>query len=305
VPDVGAVPPVPSTGMARVVVETAAGRVEGLAGADVQVFRGIPYAAPPLGRRRFRPPEPPEPWPGVRDATAPGPAAPQVPSPLDRLLAGGDVVTGEDCLTVDVWTPAADEGRRPVMVWVHGGAFTSGSGSLPWYDGSAFARDGDVVLVTCNYRLGALGFTDLGAVGGEAWASAGVAGLLDLVAVLRWVREHAAAFGGDPARVTVFGESAGGASVAALLAMPEAAGLFHRAVLQSASFTQLRAPEVGAEMAERFLQRLGVPQRLRDLGVPLEALPLLVADARTDWFLGQVPRPADETQLQAILQAAW
>ena len=219
---------------------------------DVLLFRGIPYAAPTGGANRWAPPLPPQPWTDVLDATSFGPAAPQNPSALESTLGAGKMKTGEDCLRVNVWTPAADGGARPVMVWIHGGGFTGGAGSTPWYDGRRFCRRGDVVVVSLNYRLGVLGFLDLSALGDPELAHAGNCGLLDQVAALRWVRDNIGAFGGDPGNVTVFGESAGAMSIGTLLGMPAAAGLFHKAILQSGACqntsTSARAQAIAAEV---------------------------------------------------------
>uniref|UniRef100_A0AAU2JZA2 Carboxylic ester hydrolase n=1 Tax=Streptomyces sp. NBC_00049 TaxID=2903617 RepID=A0AAU2JZA2_9ACTN len=214
------------------------GVVEGRTRADgTAVFRGIPYAAPPVGALRFAAPAPPAPWDGVRDAGAYGPTAPKVPypAPFAALLPDPEI-PGDDCLNLNVWTPAhvgereGVPGALPVMVWIHGGAHTRGSSAVPVYDGSAFARDG-VVLVSVNFRLGVLGY----GLFPDAPANRG---LLDQIAALEWVRDNIEAFGGDPERVTVFGESAGAISTGALLAAPRAAGLFAQAALQSG------APEV-------------------------------------------------------------
>ena len=207
---------------------TDAGVVVGSAVAGLRVWRGIPYARPPLGPDRFRPPAPPRPWAGSRRADQFGPVAPQVAT---HPLLAEEGPQSEDCLTVNIWAPAA-AGPHPVLVWIHGGALVTGSGRRATYDGTSFAAHG-VVLVTLNYRLGPLGFLYLDAVGGAAFEGSGNVGLLDQVAALEWVQRNIAAFGGDPDRVTVAGESAGALSIATLMAMPAARGLFHQAILES------------------------------------------------------------------------
>lgn len=235
---------------------TRQGQVEGREKDGVLLFAGLPYAAPPTGPRRFRPPEPPEPWTGVRDATRFGAIAPQVPGMLGGLVAHPDTHQSEDCLVLNVQTPGLD-GRRPVMVWIHGGGFTGGTGATPWYNGAGFARRGDVVVVTINYRLGALGFLHLGELAGDTYRSSGLNGILDQVAALEWVRDNIEAFGGDPGNVTIFGESAGGMSVATLLGLPRAAGLFHRAIAQSGAAHNLIDPAHAAEVARTFVEAGG------------------------------------------------
>jgi para-nitrobenzyl esterase len=188
---------------------TTGGTVQGRTKDGVLLFAGIPYAAPPVGGGRFAPPAPPEPWSGTRDAARFGPVAWQPGKLLGGLMGLSEQHMEEDCLLLNVQTPALDDGGRPVMVWIHGGGFTSGSGSTPWYNGASFARRGDVVVVTINYRLGALGFLHLPELGGERFAFSGLSGILDQVAALEWVRDNIAAFGGDPGNVTIFGESAG------------------------------------------------------------------------------------------------
>ncbi|MCP3753429.1 carboxylesterase/lipase family protein [Streptomyces sp. TBY4] len=234
-------------------VRTAFGEVEGRTGpGGIAVFRGIPYAAPPVGARRFAAPAPPEAWDGVRDAGAYGPTAPKVPyPPAFAALLPDPEVPGDDCLNLNVWTPDPAPGARlPVMVWIHGGALTRGSSAVPVYEGSAFARDG-VVLVSVNYRLGVLGY----GLFPDAPANRG---LLDQIAALTWVRDNIAAFGGDPGRVTVFGESAGAISIGALLAAPAAAGLFRQAVLQSGAPEVLPRDRVRT-MVRRMAALLKVP----------------------------------------------
>ncbi|MGW1774017.1 carboxylesterase/lipase family protein [Streptomyces sp. NPDC002104] len=234
-------------------VRTAHGEVEGRTGpGGIAVFRGIPYAAPPVGARRFAAPGPPEAWEGVRDAGAYGPTAPKVPYPeAFAALLPDPEIPGDDCLNLNVWTPEPAPGARlPVMVWIHGGALTRGSSAVPVYEGSAFARDG-VVLVSVNYRLGVLGY----GLFPDAPANRG---LLDQIAALAWVRDNIAAFGGDPGRVTVFGESAGAISIGALLAAPRAAGLFRQAVLQSGAPEVLPRDRVRA-MVRRMAALLKIP----------------------------------------------
>jgi para-nitrobenzyl esterase len=255
---------------------TRQGRVEGETYRGAHVFRGIPYAAPPVGALRFRPPRPPALWSGTRDATRFQRAAPQA-SPVLRLvgrLIGGGAGEAEDCLYLNVWTSGVDGRRRAVMVWLHGGAFVMGSGSSPLYSGRGLARRGDVVVVTLNYRLGALGALNLRALRpGDAGAS-GNQGLQDQIAALEWVRDNIAEFGGDPEKVTVFGESAGAMSVGTLLGAPRAQGLFHRAILQSGAAHNVSSQENAAEIAELFLHELGVSARDDDAlsRVPLSAI---------------------------------
>jgi para-nitrobenzyl esterase len=245
--------------MSSPIVETAAGKVEGKRApeGDVLMFRGIPYAAPPTGPTRVRAPQPAPPGTEPRDAPRFGPAAPQVPGVMEQLY-GNKLTTDEDCLTLNVWTPAADAGRRPVMVWIHGGAFLSGTGSIPWYDGRTFVRSSDVVVVTINYRLGALGFLHLADLGGEAFASSGNVGLLDQVAALTWVRDNIGSFGGDSGNVTVFGESAGAFSIGSLLGLPAARDLFGRAILQSGASSNVSDRETATSVAVRLLGTLGL-----------------------------------------------
>jgi para-nitrobenzyl esterase len=243
------------------VATTRAGTLEGETVRGIELFRGVPYARPPVGKLRFRPPEPVEPWSGVRRAVRTGPTSPQL-SPvlplLERLIGGGGAGHSEDCLYLNVWTPAVDGRRRPVLVWIHGGAFVMGSGSTRLYSGRRMAMRGDVVVVTLNYRLGALGFLNLrGLIPGSDDAPSN-AGLRDQIAAPEWVRDNIEAFGGDPENVTIFGESAGAMSVATLLGTPRAQGLFHRAVMQSGAAHNVLTKEQSAGIAELLLRELGL-----------------------------------------------
>lgn len=235
------------------IVDTTAGKVQGIEKRGVHQFRGIPYAR----AERFRAPEPVEPWTGVRDATRFGLIAPQNPSPTEAMLGGQDRPSGEDCLVLNVFTPAADGAARPVMVWIHGGAFVAGSGNIVWYDGTNLVRTGDVVVVTINYRLGALGFLHLGHLD-PAFAGSGANGIRDQIAALEWVRDNIASFGGDPGNVTAFGESAGGMSVGTLLGTPAAQGLFRGAIAQSGAAEHNHLPEVAEWVTDGFLDALGL-----------------------------------------------
>jgi para-nitrobenzyl esterase len=252
-------------------VDTSLGRLAGIEEGGLSVFRGIPYASPPVGELRLRAPRPAVPWAGVRDAIRFGPAAPQNP-PVSSLTGEVPLAHDEDCLTLNIWTPRADGARRPVLVWIHGGGFTSGSGSEPLYSGAALARRGDAVVVTINYRLGILGFlAHPGLADEEGGGAQGNWGLLDQAAALGWVRDNIAAFGGDPANVTIFGESAGSMSVCDLMTLPSAAGLFHRAIAQSgppSATTMERAEEHAAKLMAEL--GCGDPAQLR--AVPVEAL---------------------------------
>ena len=233
------------------IVRTAAGKMRGAREGGVTVFRGVPYALPPLGGRRFAAPQLP-PWQGIRDATRDGPIAPQGRARLAHVMGEVSLPQGEDCLTLNVWTPGTEPAKRPVLVWLHGGAFSTGAGSLPWYSGESFAANGDLVVVSVNYRLGALGFLYLPGV------SDGNLGLQDQLLALRWVRENIGGFGGDPSSVTVAGQSAGASSIAALMTMPEARGLFRRAILQSTPFGRLtRTPAEAARNGEKLVELLG------------------------------------------------
>ncbi|MEK3785756.1 carboxylesterase/lipase family protein [Paenibacillus sp. FSL K6-1230] len=246
-------------------VQTQYGWLQGTEEQGVWVWKGIPYASPPVGELRFKAPEPPSSWEGIRDAAQFGPVCPQ-PGKSSEGIFGSRAEQpdpAEDCLYLNIWSPAlATEATavssvgKPVMVWIHGGSFVTGSGSMSLYDGRTLAQQGDVVVVTINYRLGPLGFLHLSSFDPELASNAG---LLDQVAALRWVQENITAFGGDPENVTVFGESAGAMSIGALLAMPSAKGLFQRAIMQSGASQVLEANKAHA-IAAAFLKELGVEQ---------------------------------------------
>jgi para-nitrobenzyl esterase len=219
----------------------------------------VRFAAAPIGARRFRPPMAPEPWQGVREATAHGPAPPQYAMPFFGWISAAGVDQGEDCLSLNVWTPGCDGAKRPVLVWIHGGGFMVGSGSTGIYDGQDLARRGDVVIVTLNYRLGAVGYAHLGTALGDEFEGSTNLGVRDQIAALEWIRDHIDRFGGDPGNVTVFGQSAGGMSIGALLGAPRARALFHRAICMSGAADHVIEPELGEKVAKSFLGQLGGP----------------------------------------------
>lgn len=235
------------------VVETSNGKIRGYESRGVVKFKGIPYAAPPVGDLRYSPPAPVEPWTGVRDALEYSKIAPQAPSALESMFGGQREQSEAECLTLNIWTPALDNGKRPVMFFIHGGGFITGTGAS--LEGARLVSRGDVVVVTINYRLGSLGFLYMP----DQPAATPNVGLLDMVAALRFVRENIAGFGGDPDSVTIFGESAGGFAVSCLLAMPLAKGLFHRAIPQSGAAHPLGFnAEAGAGVYHDLMNQLGI-----------------------------------------------
>lgn len=256
--------------MPSTITRTTAGEVQGREKEGVLLFAGIPYAAPPTGPRRFRAPEPHDGWRGLRDARRFGPAAPQPRE--EGLTANPQVRWDEDCLTLNVCTPGLNDARRPVLVWIHGGGFRTGQGAIPWYNGTSFAQRGDIVTVSLNYRLGALGFTHLAEIGGADYAGSGLNGIRDQIAALRWVRDNIAAFGGDPERVTIAGESAGAMSVGLLLGCPAAAGLFRSAILQSGAAHNVLSSGDGIALARRFTEALGAGSITDLVAAPVERI---------------------------------
>jgi para-nitrobenzyl esterase len=276
------------------VVETAAGRVRGTEVAGVRAFKGIPYGAPTGSAARFKAPRPAPAWSGIRDALAYGHAAPQgssmdpLPARSEALSLVGDGATfSEDCLHLNVWTPGLDDAKRPVLVWLHGGGFSTGSGASPLYNGANMARSQDVVVLTINHRLNAFGYLDLSGIAGSEYADSASAGMLDIVLALRWVQQNIERFGGDPARVTIFGESGGARKVSVLMAMPAAQGLFHRAAVQSGSALRMDTQAVATERAEKLLAALDVDRANagRMLDIPPDVL--LRAAARVAADIGQ------------------
>jgi para-nitrobenzyl esterase len=251
------------------IAETSYGKVRGTRVGDIKIFKGIPYGAPTSGKNRFLPPRRPEPWVGARDALTYGPTAPQLSA------AGDNLPQSEDCLVLNVFTPATGgPAKRPVMVWMHGGGFSSGSGSSQILDGTNLANSGNVVVVTINHRLNVFGFTYLGDHAGSDFALSGGTGMLDIIAALEWVRDNISHFGGDPNLITIFGQSGGGHKVATLMAMPGAKGLYHRAIIESGAVLRLTPPEQAIRATELLLAELGLkPDHARELqNLPMERL---------------------------------
>ncbi|MBC2779073.1 carboxylesterase/lipase family protein [Parasphingopyxis sp. GrpM-11] len=253
------------------VVETEYGRVQGLSENGIHAFRGIRYAAPPIGDLRFMPPADPESWQDIADAAHLGapcmqdyaPSGPNITDFMRELntlfpTLSEDKIDNEDCLFLNVWTPGTDDGVRPVMVWIHGGGYAYGSGGWPAYDGANLARRGDVVVVTVNHRLHLFGYINLAPIFGEEFAGSGNAGNADLVQSLQWVRDNIANFGGDPDNVTIMGESGGGSKVSHLMATPAADGLFHRAIIQSGAGVTSGDAGQAADLARQLLDEAGI-----------------------------------------------
>lgn len=254
------------------IVETKSGKVQGMQLEGLHVFKGIPFAAPPVGDKRWLPPEPAPPWTGALKATSFGPTSSQpgmmgaagmvMPPEWEAVMNAWGANTpspqSEDCLYMNIWSPGLDEAKRPVMFWIHGGGFNSGSGSGKIFHGDVLSKRGDVLVVSINYRLGALGFLNLNEITGGKIPSTGNEGLLDQVAGLEWVRDNITRFGGDPDNVTIFGESAGGMSVGSLLGLPSAKGLFHKAIPQSGASNTGLPLETAVKVSRLFVESLGL-----------------------------------------------
>src|SRR5579864_2222134 len=242
------------------VVDTTAGKIRGVVNRGVLIYRGVPYGASTGGSNRFLPPRTAEAWSGVRDAFQNGHSSPQVAPAPASIGSGlrGTAAQGEDCLVLNVFTTGVRDGRkRPVMMWIHGGGYAYGSGSSLGYDGANLSRTGDVVTVCINHRLNIVGHLYLGAAG-DPYADSGNNGLLDIVAALAWVRDNIEQFGGDPANVTIFGQSGGGGKVSTLLAMPAAKGLFHKAIIESGSTLKQIPRDEAERTTAKIMATLGL-----------------------------------------------
>jgi len=260
--------------------DTSTGKIRGVVVDGIKVFKGIPYGAATSGKNRFMPPVKPAAWTGTRDALAFGPTAPQGGDNSGTTAAGSPAQQSEDCLVLNVFTPGLNDGRkRPVMVWLHGGGFSSGSGSGRILDGTSLAHTHDVVVVTINHRLNVFGYTYLGDAMGSDFAASSAVGLLDIVSSLEWVRDNITNFGGDPNLLTIFGQSGGGRKVATLMEMPSAKGLFHRAIIESGAVLRLTTHEDAVKQTDLLLTELGLKAgQIRELqDVPMARL--LAADA--------------------------
>lgn len=279
------------------VVDTNSGKVAGYVREGIFTFKGIPYGDTTEGTNRFMPPAKPKPWDGVRSSRQHGHVAPQsaragwANDEESFMFSWDDGIQGEDCLCVNVWTPGINDGKkRPVMVWLHGGGFTAGSGQeLLSYDGENLSRRGDAVVVTLNHRLNVFGYLNL-AKYGDKYASSANAGMLDIVAALEWVRDNIAGFGGDPGVVTIFGQSGGGGKVGALMGMPSAKGIFHRAIVESGSMLQAGTQERTQKLADLIVAQLGLTASTID---QIQTIPYTqILEASEEVLRKNNPRPA-------------
>ncbi|HEX5263680.1 MAG TPA: carboxylesterase family protein, partial [Phenylobacterium sp.] len=277
------------------IIETRSGKVRGAVRDGVFTFKGIPYAKDTGGAARFLPAQPMAPWTGVRTALSYGPCCPQVvrggwkSDKTAFIYDWDDGYPGEDCLRLNIWSAGVTGKPRPVMFWIHGGGYETGSSQeLPAYDGERLARRGDLVFVSVNHRLGPFGFLDLSQLGGAKYGMSGNAGQLDLVTALEWVRDNVAAFGGDPGNVTIFGQSGGGAKVSTLMAMPSAKGLFHKAIVQSGSLLNVGDTGYTKHLAETVLKNLEIAPGDLD---KLAAVPPMALVAAGDKAKNAMPKP--------------
>ena len=288
---------------ADLIVETDKGKIRGYVSSGIQIFKGVPYGEPTGGKNRFMPPLPREPWSGVRDALSYGAICPQKqPGAGGRsafLLNPVEGYQDEDCLNLNIWTPGADSEKRPVMVWIHGGNYSTGSSfAIAAQDGEALANRGDVVVVSVNHRLNVLGHLDLQALGApDAYASSVNVGILDLISSLEWVRDNIAQFGGNPENVTVFGQSGGGLKITHLSGAPGAKGLFHKAIVQSGSQVDVFDQSMTKGLAELLLEELG--QERLDIeylqNLPVAELQKAAQNASAKW--SSTAAPGDIWQL--------
>ncbi len=281
-----------------ITIKIASGMLEGMQENGIFQFKGIPFAEPPVGTLRWMQPQPVKPWQGIRSAKEYGPTAiqPDRVVPLPGMEELEPEPQSEDCLFLNVYTPGVDDKKRPVMFWIHGGAFTMGSGSAENYRTTSLVEKGDVVFVSCNYRLGELGFLRLKEASRGKVPATGNEGLLDQVAALKWVQENITAFGGDPSNVTVFGESAGAMSIGCLLAMPAAKGLFQKAILESGVGSTAISREQADEVGKAFLKALGIDADDAEALYKLTPKQILDADVK----MRQPTAPGDAVKLTAI-----
>lgn len=292
-------------GVATVTIAT--GKIAGYERRGIFAFKGVPYGATTAGANRFRPAQKPQPWTGVRSCRHFGPitlqdqGAGRLNDEEAFLFRWNDAVQGEDCLRVNVWSPGLDNAKRPVMVWLHGGGFEAGSGhDLTAFEGENLARRGDVVVVTLNHRLNVLGFLDLSAFG-DKYAKSGNVGMLDIVTALEWVRDNIASFGGDPDRVTIFGQSGGGAKVTTLMGMPAAKGLFHRGIVQSGSSSLTNTTAETQRLATVFLSELGLDSSSLSR---LETLPYADLQRASNAARARASRPGASPTFRPVIDGA-